>query len=78
MYSGYYYFLTLLFIGAGVYSLTSTGWRNSIRLCCSSSNTSNDSTYDDDDDISEVRPHIQEDGVENQKSKKLSKSAANT
>ena len=34
MYSGYYYFLTLLFIGVGIYNLTSTGWLKSIRLCC--------------------------------------------
>lgn len=34
VYSGYYYFLTLLFIGAGVYSLTSTGWMKSLRFCC--------------------------------------------
>ena len=34
VYSGYYYFLSLLFIGAGIYKLTSTGWINSLRLCC--------------------------------------------
>lgn len=34
VYSGYYYVLTLIFIGAGVYNLTSTGWLKSLHICC--------------------------------------------
>ena len=34
VYSGYYYFLMLVFVGAGVYKLTSTGWNQSFHLCC--------------------------------------------
>ena len=34
VYSGYYYVLTLIFIGAGVYKLTSTGWLKSLHICC--------------------------------------------
>ena len=33
MYSGYYYVLTLVFVGAGVYKLTSEGWFNSFKRC---------------------------------------------
>ena len=31
VYGGYYYVLTLIFLGAGVYKLTHTGWRESFR-----------------------------------------------
>lgn len=34
VYSGYYYFLMLVFVSAGVYKLTSMGWGQSFRLCC--------------------------------------------
>ena len=34
VYSGYYYFLMLVFVSAGVYKLTSMGWGQSLRLCC--------------------------------------------
>ena len=34
MYSGYYYLLTLIFVGAGIYKLTSSGWLRSFRVCC--------------------------------------------
>ena len=34
VYSGYYYVLTLIFVGAGVYKLSSTGWIQSFRICC--------------------------------------------
>lgn len=33
VYSGYYFVLTLVFVSAGVYKLTSIGWRNSVQLC---------------------------------------------
>ncbi len=33
MYSGYYFVLTLIFLFAGVYKLTSEGWINSFRRC---------------------------------------------
>ena len=34
VYSGYYFLLTVLFIGAGVFKLTSVGWLRSVRVCC--------------------------------------------
>ena len=34
VYSCYYFFLTLIFLGAGVFKLTSTGWARSFRVCC--------------------------------------------
>ena len=33
VYGGYYYVLTLIFLGAGVYKLTHTGWIQSFRVC---------------------------------------------
>ena len=33
VYSGYYFVLTLAFIGAGVYKVTSVGWRESFKIC---------------------------------------------
>ena len=47
VYSGYYYVLSLIFIGAGVYSLTSHGCISSIRVCC----RENASHQDQDDPI---------------------------
>jgi len=34
VYSGYYYILTLIFIGAGVFKITSTGWLQSLHKFC--------------------------------------------
>ncbi len=34
VYSGYYFVLTLIFVGAGVYKLTVEGCLRSLRLCC--------------------------------------------
>lgn len=39
VYSGYYYVLTLIFVGAGVYKLTSEGWIRSVRVCWETSPT---------------------------------------
>lgn len=33
VYGGYYYVLTLIFLGAGVYKLTHTGWIQSFKVC---------------------------------------------
>ena len=33
VYGGYYYVLTLIFLGAGVYKLSYTGWIQSFRVC---------------------------------------------
>lgn len=33
VYSGYYFVLTLIFVGAGVYKLTSVGWLHSFKVC---------------------------------------------
>ena len=33
VYGGYYYVLTLVFLGAGIYKLTNTGWLNSFKVC---------------------------------------------
>ena len=33
VYGGYYFVLTLIFLGAGVYKLTYTGWIQSFRVC---------------------------------------------
>lgn len=33
VYGGYYYVLTVIFLGAGVYKLTHTGWIQSFRVC---------------------------------------------
>lgn len=33
VYGGYYYVLTLIFLGAGVYKLSHTGWIRSFRVC---------------------------------------------
>ena len=33
VYGGYYYVLTVIFLGAGVYKLTHTGWIKSFRIC---------------------------------------------
>ena len=34
VYSGYYYVLTVIFIGAGIYRLTRAGWIRSCLKCC--------------------------------------------
>lgn len=71
--------LTLLFVGAGVYSLTTTGWLNSFRFCCSEPTTHRrDVNVDDDEDTNmeeptQTRPVIQDRG---RAGKALSKAAA--
>ena len=73
--------LTLLFIGAGVYSLTTTGWLRSLRLCFSESRPLSTAygSMDDDgderdmDEPTETRPLVQDSG---RTVKTLSKSAA--
>ena len=76
VYSGYYYFLTLLFVGVGVYNLTSRGWLKSIRFCCreerppslicandeSDVPTSSDAEDDTDCEPSDIKPLIQDEG----------------
>ena len=44
VYSGYYYVLTLIFVGAGVYKLTSEGWIRSVRVCWETTPTSQPET----------------------------------
>ena len=77
VYSGYYYMLTLLFIGAGVYSLTTTGWLNSLRLCFSELRPPSLTTDNDNEDAveepTETTPLIQDTG---RPIKTLTKSAA--
>ncbi len=33
VYSGYYFLLTLIFVGAGVYKLTVVGWWKAVKTC---------------------------------------------
>ena len=68
VYSGYYCMLALLFVGAGVYSLTATGWLNSLRFCCSEPRPPSLAGRDENEDATtiegptETSPMIQERG----------------
>ena len=56
VYGGYYYILTLIFLGAGVYKLTNTGWIQSFRVCWKEPNPKRNRDLDessDDDDFDE-------------------------
>lgn len=55
----------MLFIGAGVYKLTTTGWMKSLRFCCREEQPPSlvpDEGADDDDDegVCERQPVIQD------------------
>ena len=61
VYSGYYYFLTLLFIGAGSYKLSRTGCLTSMRVCCRGQTLApspRDQPHPTEGDPSEQRPLI--------------------
>ena len=56
VYSGYYYVLTVVFIAAGIYKLTSSGWLRSCRKCCLESLSIQEQNEDNDEDQSDSRP----------------------
>ncbi len=61
VYSGYYYLLTVVFIGAGIYKLTTAGWLRSCRTCCPSRElewTNEDNSSDSRTEL--LNPTIQE------------------
>ena len=47
VYSGYYYVLTVIFIGAGVYRLTRAGWIRSCLKCCHPNSKRDEDTHRD-------------------------------
>ncbi len=65
VYSGYYYVLTVVFISAGIYKLTTAGWLRSCRSCCREADTDEDNSSDSN--TQPLNPTIQiQEGNENQ------------